>query len=75
MTFLHKARRVELADQLSANYWRLDPYVRSRCHLDRAGIIKEDGKLCFYPERQQVTEKGLGLEQHENVPATAAVSA
>lgn len=72
----HKARRVELSEQLSTNYWKLDPYVRSRCHLDRAGIIKEGGKLCFYPDRQQVTEeKGLGLEQHENVPATAAVSA
>lgn len=72
----HKDRRVELANQLNANYWKLDPYVRSRCHLDRAGIIKEGGKLNFYPDRQEVSEeKSLGVEQHENVPATAAVSA
>lgn len=73
---IHKSRRAELADQLGANYWKLDPYVRSRCHLDRAGIIKEGGKLCFYPDRQDVSqEKVVGVEQHENIPATAAVSA
>lgn len=67
----HKNRRVELASQLNANYWKLDPYVRSRGHLDRAGVIQEGGKLVFYPERQEVKEeKTLGVEQHETVPAT-----
>ena len=70
-----KNRRAELTDKLNANYWKLDPYVRSRGHLDRAGIIQEGGNLVFYPEKQEIKqEKTLGVEQHETVPA-AVVSA
>jgi len=60
-----KARRDELAEQLSANYWKLDPYVRARNCLDRAGIIPDIG---FQPQQGLKTEKQLEVEQHETAP-------
>ncbi len=47
-------RRDEVIKSLSANYWKLDPYVRARSLLDRTGVIKEGGKIDFYPT--QVTQ-------------------
>jgi hypothetical protein len=43
--------RTKLAQRLSENYWKLDPYVRSRSLYDRTGVISEGGKLNFYPSR------------------------
>ncbi|KAJ5217124.1 hypothetical protein N7468_010132 [Penicillium chermesinum] len=31
------------------DYWRLDPYIRSRTILDRTGVIQGGGKVDFYP--------------------------
>lgn len=61
-----KTRRDELAEQLSANYWKLDPYVRARNCLDRAGVIPDVG---FQPQQRVKTEKELEVEQHETAPA------
>ncbi len=41
--------RGKLAAALRANYWRLDPYVRARTIYDRIGVIREDGRIDFYP--------------------------
>lgn len=60
-----KARRAELAEQLSANYWKLDPYVRARNCLDRAGIIPDVG---FQPQQGLKTEKEMKVQQHETAP-------
>jgi hypothetical protein len=42
---------------LWANYWKLDPYVRSRTNLDRTGVIKPDGSIDFYPERKAAAKE------------------
>lgn len=41
--------RHRIAERLRDNYWKLDPYVRARTLYDRAGILREGGKLEFYP--------------------------
>ncbi|KAF9891469.1 hypothetical protein FE257_003935 [Aspergillus nanangensis] len=43
------AHREDVVEELHQNYWRLDPYVRGRNHLDRTGVIQEGGKIDFYP--------------------------
>ncbi|KAI0406656.1 CRAL-TRIO domain-containing protein [Xylaria palmicola] len=43
--------RREAAEALRVNYWALDPYVRSRTYLDRAGVIRPGGSIEFYPDR------------------------
>lgn len=42
-------QRDSVIQQLSENYWRLDPYVRARTVLDRTGVIQDGGKIDFYP--------------------------
>ncbi|TGJ84964.1 hypothetical protein E0Z10_g3799 [Xylaria hypoxylon] len=44
--------RSNAAEALWANYWKLDPYVRSRTNLDRTGVIGPDGTIELYPERK-----------------------
>ncbi|KAI0481883.1 phosphatidylinositol transfer protein [Xylaria cf. heliscus] len=44
--------RDEAIEDLRRNYWTLDPYVRSRTHLDRTGVINPGGVIDFYPERR-----------------------
>ncbi|KAI1365101.1 CRAL-TRIO domain-containing protein [Xylaria arbuscula] len=44
-----KAQRSAIAQKLKEQYWRLDPYIRSRTLYDRIGVIKPDGKLDYYP--------------------------
>ena len=44
------ARRDDLIEQLRANYWKLDPFIRARSLLDRIGVIQEGGTIDFYPE-------------------------
>ncbi|OTA99951.1 hypothetical protein M426DRAFT_76060 [Hypoxylon sp. CI-4A] len=45
---IHKQRDA-IAKNLREQYWRLDPYLRSRSIYDRIGIIKPDGKVNYYP--------------------------
>ena len=72
-----QAQREDLMEQLRVNYWKLDPYVRARNHLDRAGVVQEGGKIDFFPKPGSVkVSKGLEVEEHETVPAnTTTVSA
>ncbi|KAJ0419760.1 CRAL-TRIO domain-containing protein [Aspergillus carlsbadensis] len=44
------ARRENLIEQIRANYWALDPYVRARNNLDRTGVIQKGGWIDMYPE-------------------------
>jgi hypothetical protein len=46
-----KAEREAVAEKLRTGYWVLDPYVRARSLYDRTGIIKEGGKLDYYPKK------------------------
>ncbi|KAL1865229.1 phosphatidylinositol transfer protein csr1 [Paecilomyces lecythidis] len=46
-----KAKRDSLIQRLREEYWELDPYVRARTLMDRAGNLIEGGKVQFYPER------------------------
>ncbi|KAI5460264.1 CRAL-TRIO domain-containing protein [Mariannaea sp. PMI_226] len=43
-----KAEREELASQLRADYWKLDPYIRARTLYDRQGAIQSGGKTDWY---------------------------
>jgi hypothetical protein len=70
-------RRDELIKKLSANYWRLDPYVRARSLLDRTGVIKEGGKIDFYPTKvtNKVDEKLSVVTEHIDEAQPTAVTA
>lgn len=48
--------RDDVIEELSRNYWDLDPYVRARTILDRTGIIKGDGSVDFYPAPRPESE-------------------
>ncbi|KAI5863584.1 CRAL/TRIO domain-containing protein [Durotheca rogersii] len=43
--------RDEIARKLREQYWRLDPYIRSRSYYDRIGVIKPGGDLDYYPPK------------------------
>ncbi|OTA89326.1 hypothetical protein M434DRAFT_34411 [Hypoxylon sp. CO27-5] len=45
---LHSERDA-VAKKLREQYWRLDPYLRSRSYYDRIGVIKPDGTVDYYP--------------------------
>ncbi|KAB5526409.1 CRAL-TRIO domain-containing protein [Coniochaeta sp. 2T2.1] len=49
-----RQEREKVAAQLREGYWRLDPYVRARSLYDRTGVIKEGGKIEFYPVKEEV---------------------
>ncbi|KAI1809161.1 CRAL/TRIO domain-containing protein [Poronia punctata] len=40
--------RAVIARKLKEQYWRLDPYIRSRSLYDRIGVIKPGGHLDYY---------------------------
>lgn len=61
-------RRDSIISQLHQNYWRLDPYVRSRTYLDRGGVIQEGGKIDFYPA---VKEEFQGEIEPKTLPDVA----
>lgn len=67
-------RRNEIVEKLRDNYWRLDPYVRSRNILDRTAVIKEGGKIEFYPVTDQVQAreepKAMNVEHIETAQST-----
>lgn len=50
--------RSNAAEALRVNYWKLDPYVRSRTNLDRTGVIRPDGSIDLYPDRTPTAEVG-----------------
>jgi len=43
------SERSAIAKKLKEQYWRLDPYIRSRSLYDRIGVIKPGGELDYYP--------------------------
>lgn len=47
--------RTELSRKLAENYWKLDPFLRARSMYDRTGVLKEGGKLDFYPKEAPAT--------------------
>lgn len=49
-----KTQREELARKLREDYWKLDPFVRAKCVLDRTGVISDGGKIDFYPKAAPV---------------------
>ncbi|KAF9870401.1 cral trio domain protein [Colletotrichum karsti] len=57
-----KAQREELAQKLRDDYWKLDPYIRAKCVLDRTGVIKEGGKIEFYPKTTAEPTNGAKVD-------------
>lgn len=45
------SERDAIAKKLREQYWRLDPYFRSRSLYDRIGVIKPGGHLDYYPSQ------------------------
>ncbi|OHE98549.1 CRAL/TRIO domain-containing protein [Colletotrichum orchidophilum] len=43
-----KAQREDIARKLRDDYWKLDPYLRAKCVLDRTGVIQDGGKIDMY---------------------------
>ncbi|POS83935.1 hypothetical protein EPUL_001892 [Erysiphe pulchra] len=48
-------KRLEIANSLRVNYWKLDPYLRARTYYDRIGVIKPGGIINHYPQKIQET--------------------
>ncbi|KAJ5206353.1 hypothetical protein N7491_003027 [Penicillium cf. griseofulvum] len=49
-------KRKTLINQLRAQYWVLDPYVRARSLYDRLNIVQGGGKINFYPGSEKEAE-------------------
>jgi len=41
-------KRLQLAEQMRENYWKLDPYVRAKTVYDRTGVIRPGGVVDMY---------------------------
>lgn len=41
------SKRNDVAKQLFENYWRLDPYIRTRNYYDRMGALNSDGSINY----------------------------
>ena len=39
--------RHDLANQLYENYWKMDPYIRTRNYYDRIGALESGGKINY----------------------------
>ncbi|KAL1988380.1 hypothetical protein VTN96DRAFT_10063 [Rasamsonia emersonii] len=52
-----KAKRAELIEKTGKTYWEMDPYIRARSFYDRTGVLKGDGSVVFYPEREEKKNK------------------
>ncbi|EPS38492.1 hypothetical protein H072_7762 [Dactylellina haptotyla CBS 200.50] len=48
---LKDGRRL-LREDLRANYWALDRFIRARTYYDRIGMLNRDGGLSFHPWRR-----------------------
>jgi hypothetical protein len=75
-TALQHDRRVELIEELRLNYWRLDPFVRARTHLDREGVIVGDGvgSVNIYPHRVAILDD-MAEESDGSASATSSLTA
>lgn len=60
-----KAKRDDIARRMREDYWRLDPYVRSRSLYDRIGILEADGTLNMNPRG--------GIDEATQTPGAVAV--
>lgn len=49
-----KAKRDEIAARLRDDYWKVDPYVRSRSFYDRTAVLLPGGGLDWYPDEKKV---------------------
>lgn len=47
-----KEKRAGIIEELSKQYWVLDPYIRARSLYDRNSVIQPGGKIDFYPVPQ-----------------------
>jgi hypothetical protein len=65
------SQRDQLAGKLNENYWKLDPYLRTRSLYDRVGMIEEGGKINFYPshEKAKVEIEGGAAAVKKETPA------
>lgn len=56
-------RRAQLVEELRLNFWKLDPFIRARCQLDREGVIVSDGigTIDFYPHLRAVERRGMDM--------------
>ncbi|KUL83260.1 hypothetical protein ZTR_10457 [Talaromyces verruculosus] len=56
-------RRAELIEELRLNFWKLDPFIRARCQLDREGIIVSDGigTIDHYPHLRARERRGTDV--------------
>lgn len=66
-----KAERGAIAQKLKEQYWRLDPYIRSRSLYDRIGVTLPDGKVDNYPVWQA---KAPAPATTNNTPAAIETS-
>jgi hypothetical protein len=66
-----KEEREAVASKLSKGYWALDPYVRARSLYDRTGVIKDGGKVDFYPVADEAAKLGGGPPAHATVETSA----
>lgn len=57
-----KEQRAKIAEQLKADYWRLDPYVRSRSLYDRRGDLLPGGSVNWYKKGAATKASGNGVE-------------
>lgn len=71
------SRRNEVIAKLRDNYWQIDPYIRARSLMDRTGVIKEGGKVDFYPSKApvQVDEKSEITTEHVDNAQLATAAA
>ena len=51
------AERDDVAKELNANYWKLDPYIRARTLYDRIGAIGERGGFVYSKTEETKVEK------------------
>lgn len=76
-----KAQRAKISQQLHLNYWRLDPFIRSRSMYDRIGVLQEGGKVDMYPpenwssQQKRVQIDGTGDTDKGKEKANGAVPA
>lgn len=69
-------RRAELIEELRLNFWRLDPFTRARCQLDREGIIVSDGigTIDFYPHLRAAERRGTDVSMERGGEAVTSPS-
>jgi hypothetical protein len=53
-----KARRDTIIEDFRLNYWQLDPYLRARAIIDRAGMLEPRGKVVMNSGRNGTAKGG-----------------